>query len=55
MHVNMILLPPNIYPVSMAIFWVVMVLRHTFFDVVYTTIFITDVMMMKFIFRVKPL
>ena len=34
---------------------VVMVLRHILFDVVYITIFKTDVMMMKFIFRAKPL
>ena len=51
----MILLSLNIYPVSMTIFLVVMVLRHIFFDVVYITIFKTEVMMMKYIFRAKPL
>ena len=34
---------------------VVMVLRHIFFDVIHATIFKTDVMMMKYIFRAKPL
>ena len=51
----MILLSLNIYPVSMTIFLVVMVLRHIFFDVIHITIFKTDVMMMKNIFRAKPL
>ena len=51
----MILLSLNIYPVSMTIFLVVMVLRHILFDVVYITIFKIDVMMMKYIFRAKPL
>ena len=50
----MILLSLNIYPVSMTIFLVVMVLRHIFFDVVYITIFKTNVMMMKYIVRVEP-
>ena len=51
----MILLSLNIYPVSMTIFLVVMVLRHIFFDVIHGTIFKTDVMMMKYIFRAKPI
>ena len=34
---------------------VVMVLRHLFFNVIHATIFKTDVMMMKYIFRAKPL
>ena len=38
----------------MTIFLVVMVLRHILFDVVYITIFKTDVMMMKYIVRVEP-
>ena len=50
----MILLSLNIYPVSMTIFLVVMVLRHIIFDVVYITIFKTDVMMMKYIVRFEP-
>ena len=50
----MILLSPNIYPVSMTIFLVDMVLRHIFFDVIHITIFKTDVMMMKYILRVEP-
>ena len=45
----------NIYPVSMTIFLVVMVSRHTSFDVIYITIFRTDVMMMKYMVRVEPL
>ena len=48
----MILLSLNFYAVSMTIFLVVMVLRHILFDVVYITIFKTDVMMMKYIVRV---
>ena len=32
-----------------------MVLRHIIFDVIHITIFKTDVMMMKCIFRAKPL
>ena len=51
----MILLSLNIYPVSMTIFLVVMVLRHIFFDVIHITIFKADVMMMKYIFWAKPL
>ena len=51
----MILLSLNIYPVSMTIFLVVMVLRHIFFDVIHGTIFKTDVMMVKYLFRAKPL
>ena len=51
----MILLSLNIYPVSMTIFLLVMVLRHIFFDVIHITIVKTDVMMMKNIFRAKPL
>ena len=50
----MILLSLNIYPVSMTIFLVVMVLRHILFYVVYITIFKNDVMMMKYILRVEP-
>ena len=50
----MTLLSLNIYPVSMTIFLVVMVLRHTSFDVIYITIFKTDVMMMKYIVQVEP-
>ena len=50
----MTLLSLNIYPVSMTIFLVVMVLRHTSFDVIYITIFKTDVMMMKYMVRVEP-
>ena len=34
---------------------VVMVLRHIFFDAIHITIFKTNVMMTKHIFRVKPL
>ena len=34
---------------------VVMVLRHIFFEVIHATILKTDVMMMKYIFRAKPL
>ena len=49
----MILLSLNIYPVSMTIFLVVMVLRHIFFEVAYVTFFKTDVMMMKYILRVE--
>ena len=51
----MALLSLNIYPVSMTIFLVVMVLRYTSFDVIYITIFKTDAMMMKYLVRVKPL
>ena len=51
----MILLSLNVYPVSMTIFLMVMLLRHIFFDVVCITIFKTDVMMMKYIFRAQPL
>ena len=50
----MTLLSLNIYPVSMTIFGVVMVLRHRSFDVIYITIFKTDVMMMKYLVRVEP-
>ena len=50
----MTLLSLNIYPVSMTIFLVVMFVRHTSFDVIYFTIFKTDVMMMKYIVRVEP-
>ena len=49
----MILLSLNVYPVSMTIFLVVMVLRHLLFDVIHGTIFKTDVMMMKYIVRVE--
>ena len=55
MHVYMILLSLNIYPVPMTIFLVVMVLRYLFFDVIHITIFKTDVMMMRYIFRARPL
>ena len=53
----MTLLSLNIYPVSMTISLVVMVLRHTSFDVKYITVFKTDAMMMKmrYLVRVKPL
>ena len=51
----MILLSLNIYPVSMTIFFVVMVLRHTSFDVIYITTLKTNAMMMKYLVRVKPL
>ena len=51
----MILLSQNIYPASITIFLVVMVLRHILFDVVYIAIFKIDVMMMKYIFRAKSL
>ena len=34
--------------------FVVMVLQHIFFNVVYITIFKADVMMMKYILRVEP-
>ena len=54
MHVNMTLLSLNIYPVSETTFLVVMVLRHTSFDVFYITIFKTGVMMMRYIVRVEP-
>ena len=50
----MILISLNIYPVSMTIFLVVMVLRHIFFDVIHFTIFKADVMMMKYILRDEP-
>ena len=50
----MTLLSLNVYPVSKTIFLVVMVLRNTPFDVIYITIFKTDVMMMKYIVRVEP-
>ena len=50
----MTLLSLNIYPVSMTIFLAVVVLRHTSFDVIYITIFKTDVMMMKYMVRVEP-
>ena len=50
----MILLSLSIYPVSITIFLVVMVLRHMFFVVIHGTIFKTDVMMMKYIVRVEP-
>ena len=50
----MTLISLNIYPVFMTIFLVVMVLRHTSFDVIYFTIFETDVMMMKYIVQVEP-
>ena len=51
----MTLLSLNIYPVSMTIFLVVMVLRHTSFDVIYITILKTDAMMMKNLVRLKRL
>ena len=51
----MILLSLNIYPISMTILLVVMVLRHIFFDVAYVTIFKTDVILMKYVIRVKSL
>ena len=38
----------------MTIFLVVMVLRHTSFDVIFITIFKTDVMMMKYMVRAEP-
>ena len=41
----MILLSLNTYLISMAIFLVVMVLRHILFDVIYITIFKDDVTM----------
>ena len=55
MHLNMILLSLNVYPASITIFLMVIVLRHIFFDVILVTIFKIDVMMMKYIFRAKPL
>ena len=55
MHANMILLTLNIYPVSITIFcW-------TWFCGIYSlminpiTIFKSDVIMMKYVVRVKPL
>ena len=51
----MTLLSLNIYPVSMTILLVVMVLRHTAFDVIYITILKTDAMMMKNLVQVKGL
>ena len=51
----MILLPLNTYLVSMTLSLVVMALRHKFFDVIHVTIFKTEVMMTKYIFRVKYL
>ena len=39
----------------MTIFLVVMVLRHTSFDVIYITFFKSDAMMMKYLVWVKPL
>ena len=44
----------NIYPVSMTIFLVVMILRHTSFDVIYITIFKTDAMMTKYLDGLNP-
>ena len=50
----MTLISLSIYPVSITLILVVMVLRHTSLDVIYFTIFKTDVMMMKYIVRVEP-